>query len=109
MERKLKVLEKEERDKQEDEKRREQEEEERRRREKERKEKEERAKGEAAGQELIINWRKDWNDVDLWVKKGEPKIQQEADDLDLIALKEQQRQIRVSCPVRFSLHQLVQE
>ena len=105
MEGKLKVLEKAERDKQEEDKRREQEEEERRRREKERKEKEERAKGE----ESVINWRKDWNDVDLWVKKGEPKVQQEADDLDLIALKEQQRQIRVSCPVRFSLHQLVQE
>lgn len=98
--RKLKDLEQAERERHDEKTRREQEEEERARREEEerrkRREEEERAKGEAAGRELLRNWRNERNDVDLWLKKREPKLVQEADDLDLIGLKEQQKQIRVS-------------
>ena len=61
-----------------------------------RREEDERVQGEAAGRERMINWRNGLDDVDLWLMKGKPKLQKEADDEGLKGLKEQQRHIRVS-------------
>ena len=69
---------------------------EKRKREQKQKEDEERAKGEAAGREVLTNWRNDLNDVNAWMKKSEPKLRREPDDLDLAGLKNEQKQVWVS-------------
>lgn len=98
----LKALEQAERDREDERKRRELEDENRRRKDEEermkRAEDEERRRGEAEGKELLFSWRTERDDLERWLKKEEPKLQQEPDDLDLIGLREELKQIKVSGP-----------
>ena len=55
---------------------------------------EERRRGE--GEELLFSWRNERDDVERWLKKEEHKLQQEPDDLDLIGLRAELKQIKVS-------------
>ena len=95
LEQKLAALQKAEDDKLEQEKRRNEEDDAKKERERKRKEDEERAKGEAAGRELLTKWRNDLNDVNAWMKKSEPKLRREPDDLHLARLKKEQKQVWV--------------
>ena len=96
LEKKLAALQKAEEDKLDLERRRNVADDEKRKREQKQKEDEERAKGEAAGREVLTNWRNDLNDVNAWMKKSEPKLRREPDDLDLAGLKNEQKQVWVS-------------
>ena len=59
---------------------------------------EERRRGEGEGKELLFSWRNERDDVERWLKKEEHKLQQEPDDLDLIGLRAELKQIKVSRP-----------
>ena len=87
------ALQKAEDDKLKQEKRRHEEDDATKQRERTRKEDEEKVKGEAAGRESLTKWRNDLNEVNAWMKKSEPKVRREPDDLDLAWLKKEQKQV----------------